>query len=261
MDTDAVNRLHSFSEPPFDKYRRNVYSQNGEDGVIEELLGRIGVCLGRGRTWAFESGAWDGKHLSNTYNLATKHGFTVVAVEGHPDRFTELVDTATELMGTGRGKIVPVNEWLGETTDTVGGILRRHGAPDDLALMSIDIDGFDYHVWENLSDDFRPAIVVIDIDSSVPPGVAGVHGDMIDGTPRGGTTFTSMLELGTRKGYVLVAHTGNCIFVRRDLVDRLGVSGINFVDPTRLFRWNLDHADEPSGSGYIGATNTSPPHT
>ena len=226
-------------------YARNVHSQHGEDGIIGELLDRLSGRIGRGRNWAFECGAWDGVHLSNTYNLAEERGFTVVAVEGDSERYSALVATARRVgevpdSGGERGRIVPVNRWLSASEDTIGDVLRAAGAPRDLALMSIDIDGADYQVWENLSDDFRPAIVVIEIDSSVPPGTAGVHGD-----GREMTTFTSMLDLGRRKGYSLVAHTGNMIFVHDDLVGRLGLPGITFKDPARLFDWGHVVMDDP----------------
>lgn len=222
----ANNRLHLFAEAPLKKYARNVHSQHGEDGILTEVLARIGA-LGRG-AWAFECGARDGKRLSNTYYFASRHAFNVVAVERNSERFEQLLATRDEPCA---GKIIPVNRWLSPTSDTIGEILRHHGAPRDLALMSIDVNGCGYQAWENLTDDFRPMVVVIEVNSRLPPGAVGVPGD------RAGATFTSMLELGTRKGYALVAHTGNMIFVRNDLVPRLGLPGVTFRDPNRLFDW------------------------
>jgi hypothetical protein len=46
-------------------YRKNIYSQSGEDGVLEEILRRLEI-----RTGSFvEFGAWDGKHYSNNFHL------------------------------------------------------------------------------------------------------------------------------------------------------------------------------------------------
>jgi len=39
------------------RYRKDYYSQNGEDGVIEEILKRIGIKQG----YFVDVGAWDGK--------------------------------------------------------------------------------------------------------------------------------------------------------------------------------------------------------
>ena len=95
-------------------------------------------------------------------------------------------------------------------------------------MMSIDIDSHDYDAWKNTT--VRPAIVIIEIDSSSRPGIRGIYPDPT------GTTFTSMLELGRAKGYTLVTHTGNMIFVRDDLVNTLGMDTSN---PDGMFctRW------------------------
>jgi hypothetical protein len=46
-------------------HRNNIFSQNGEDGVIEYILDKLNITSGT----CCEFGAWDGKHLSNTFNL------------------------------------------------------------------------------------------------------------------------------------------------------------------------------------------------
>ena len=60
------------------KFRCDYYSQNGEDGIIKELIKRLNlkeleVC---------EFGAMDGIHLSNTFNLIKNHGAKAVLIEG-----------------------------------------------------------------------------------------------------------------------------------------------------------------------------------
>ena len=60
-------------------FRRNVYSQNGEDGVIDEIFRR----LGRSSGWFCEFGAWDGRYGSNSYSLLRK-GWDGVMIEGDP---------------------------------------------------------------------------------------------------------------------------------------------------------------------------------
>ena len=48
------------------KYRKNYFSQNGEDGILAKLLKDLKI---KNNITACEFGAWDGKHYSNTYNL------------------------------------------------------------------------------------------------------------------------------------------------------------------------------------------------
>lgn len=186
------------------KYLKNVYSQNGEDGILTELLDRLDIRAG----WVAEVGAWDGKHLSNTYALVEK-GFNAVYVEGDPEKFKDLQKTAAEHP---EGTIRAVNAMLSAGEDTFGAILEEYSA--EYAVVSIDIDSFDYAVWDKMR--LSPAIVVVEINSDEldPRRCTGP-----DDPP--GTSFPSMLELGRSKGYEFVCHTGNMIFVRRDLFPRL----------------------------------------
>lgn len=155
------------------KYHKNVYSQNGEDGILEECIRRMGLT-----GTSIEFGAPDRFFCSNTAALPeswTKLYYSDKASEGVEEKFI--------------------------TPDNVNDL-------PNCQLLSIDIDGNDYKVWEARWQ--APPIVVIEINSSCPPG------DIIISDPNHGTTYTPMVELGIKKGYFLLCHTGNLIFIRKD---------------------------------------------
>ena len=77
----------SFLEKPFDGQRKNIYSQNGEDGVISSILAQIGTNSPE-NCWCVEFGAWDGKHLSNTFALVER-GWNAVYIEGDEIKFQD----------------------------------------------------------------------------------------------------------------------------------------------------------------------------
>jgi glycosyltransferase involved in cell wall biosynthesis len=188
----------------YESYKRDIFSQNGEDGVIAELLLRLNITEG----WVCEFGAWDGVHLSNTFALVQTKRFSAVYIEANAQRFDDLVRTAAQYP-----KIVPLCQRV--EADKLDEILASTPIPRDFDVLSIDVDGIDYHIWKHLQV-YRPKIVVIEINSSISPTNKYYIHDEEAGYS--GTSFWPTLELGLSKQYRLICHTGNMIFIRRDLL-------------------------------------------
>ena len=68
------------------RFRSNVYSQNGEDGIIGEILRRLNIQKGT----FIEFGAWDGVHFCNSRHLV-EQGWDGIFIESDNDRFKDLV--------------------------------------------------------------------------------------------------------------------------------------------------------------------------
>ena len=47
--------------------------------------------------WVCEFGSWDGKHLSNTFNLIENKNFNAVFIEGDKNKYKDLLKTVKEL--------------------------------------------------------------------------------------------------------------------------------------------------------------------
>jgi hypothetical protein len=204
-------------------YASDRHSQNGEDGILAEIFRRLGIETG----WYVEFGAWDGKHLSNTYALL-EAGWSGVAIEGDLARFGDLQATAAEA----QGRLHVIHAFVGASgPDSLEALLSATPLPKQFELLSIDIDSYDYWVWESVIE-YDPMIVIVEINSSFP-----VHQDFVQppGPEAGGTSFASMLQLGQRKGYTLLCHTGNMFFARNDVVDRLGLPQAELANPDSLF--------------------------
>jgi hypothetical protein len=108
--------------------------------------------------------------------------------------------------------------------------------PKEFELLSIDIDSYDLDVWESLSE-YSPKIVVIEINSHIPPGIVWRHSGETQGN-----TFSATLDVGRKKGYTLVCHTGNLIFVRNDLVGKIKLDPVYLQFPELLFLY--EYLDE-----------------
>ena len=96
---------------------------------------------------------------------------------------------------------------------------------DSPSVLSIDIDNNDYHIWKAYNG--TPDIVIIEINSSIQPHITMIPGDR-------GASYRSMVELGISKGYTLLCHTGNLIFIlnkHRPLFPELGNTHPYFDSP------------------------------
>jgi len=210
------------------KFRKNIYSQAGEDGIIEEILKRLSIQDG----WFVEFGAWDGKYLSNTYALL-KQGWKGVYIEGDKKKFEDLQKTASEFPN----KLFPICAFVGLKGEfLLDSLLSKVNIPSEFEILSIDIDSYDWHVWKSV-EKYSPKIVIIEINSSTPPDIKYIQPPGRTDLPflKCGSSFIPMLELGKEKGYELVCHTGNMIFVRRDLIPKLNLPADELENPYTLF--------------------------
>ena len=228
IDSDA---LVAADDLPLNRYQSNIYSQSGEDGVIAEILRRLQL-IDVPDQWCVEFGAWDGKHLSNTFSLVERKNYNAVYIEGDKRRFQYLERTAQL-----HPSILPLCAYVGrrkDDTSTLDRLLAQTKIPKEFTVLSVDIDSYDLDVWESFAQ-YDPKIVVIEINSSVPPGIVWRHGPK---TP--GNTFSATLRVAQDKGYELVCHTGNLIFVRRDLVGQLAIEERFFKYPELLFLFDTE---------------------
>lgn len=195
-------------------FRRNDHSQDGEDGVLDEIFRRLSVTQG----WCVEFGAWNGMHLSNTFNLIKNHGWKSVLIEADAAKSVELRANMKPYDG-----VICLEQFVQlEGQGCLDKVLSRTPIPIDFDLLSIDIDGADYHVWNSVQI-YKPKVVIIEYNPSIPDDVSFVQ--VADIHVRQGSSLRALTELAAAKGYELSCATVcNAIFTRNDLFDRLGLS-------------------------------------
>lgn len=185
------------------QYESNVTSQSGEDGIIEKILETLGETDG----WCVEFGAWDGKHLSNTYNLTENKGYSAVLIEANPEKFTTLDKTYKN-----KPEIVTLNAFVGfDEDDNLDTLLEPTAIPETFDVLSIDIDGNDYHVFAAMTR-YKPKIVVVEFNHTIPSHIDFVQEK--NPSVAQGASLAAMIRLGKSKGYEAVATTRtNVLFV------------------------------------------------
>jgi hypothetical protein len=195
------------------EYASNIHSQFGEDGIINHILEVLGISEG----WFCEFGAWDGKYLCNCRVLFEK-GFKGVFIESDTEKFVELEENYKATL------VETINRKVGLQGNSLDKILLKTVLPYDFDILSIDIDGNDYQIWESL-EFYRPKVVVIESNHTF-----GYNIEFIQkyGEDCIGASALSLYKLGKLKNYTLVCYNIiNCFFVRNDLMKHFNLN-LNF---------------------------------
>lgn len=179
----------------YNKYSKNYYSsQNGEEGLLEECLKRIPtktkLCV--------EVGGNDGVWLSNTAWLIKFNGWSGKFVEADFDLWQKSCENWKAFANV-KSQCSFVNE------SNIDAFVSA-----DCEVLSIDTDGVDYKIFKAMTH--KPKIVIIEIDSSIHPYEDVFNRD-------GGAGYMPMVRLGIEKGYFLLCHTGNLIFIDQQYRD------------------------------------------
>ena len=209
------------------RHARSVTSQEGEDGVIEEIFRRLKIDKG----WCVEFGAWDGEFHSNVRTLIREHGWAAVFIE--PDSY------AFQLLTRNYAGVPDIHCFQTlvevEGPSTLDAILARSPIPRDFDLLVIDIDGNDWFIWQSLQG-YRPKVVMIEINPFLQADIDFVRWN--DGSVKASASLAAVTRLGRDKGYELVCVVGgNAVFVRREDFAQFGVADNR---PAAMFRARLE---------------------
>lgn len=189
------------------------WSQNDEDGIIAEIFRRIGVSH---HTFV-EFGVGDGGE-NNTAALLTQ-GWRGLWVEGDAGKATSIHHNFELLI---QASLLRMSHSF-VTRDNAAAIVAAAGLGPEIDLLSIDLDGNDYHVWEALGN-VNPRVVVVEYNAKFRPPADWVwpyrEDHAWDGTDGFGASLCAYERLARAKGYQLAGCnlTGtNAFFVRADL--------------------------------------------
>jgi hypothetical protein len=216
-----------------DKFKKNSYSANGEDGILQYLISNIPH---NSPLYVVEFGAADGIESSNTLSFI-KSGAKAILIEGNRSKY-ELLEKNMQKYPEVSCVNCYVAIFKDETRNTLENILISYGWPKDFDILSIDIDSNDALIFATMKDYF-PKIVVIELNPYYLPGVKFFSTSKISGN-----SFSTILEIFLNKNYTLVAHTGsNLIFVRNEFFKFTGLDEFVQIYPEILFDTSFIQVD------------------
>lgn len=206
--------------PAFADVEFRAFSQNGEDGILLFLF----ALLGTGQRRVLEICAGEGREC-NAANLIINHGWEGLLFDGNPENvrrgqqfFAQHPDTFS---------LPPrfVQHWI--TRENINQLVKENGFTGEIDLLSLDIDGNDYWIWEAL-DVVSPRVVVAETQCiwgneravTVPYDPQFRAGFVNQFGVYSGASLPAFIRLANRKGYrfVGVQRLGfNAFFVHNDL--------------------------------------------
>ena len=209
------------SVPKVEETGFRVFSQFEEDGKLLFIFSLIGMS---NRTF-IEFGSDDGVN-SNSANLYFNFGWTGLFMDGNP----KAIERGRRFFARHPHPHVHRPKFV-ETyinRENINDLIRKNGFEGEIGLLSIDIDGNDYWIWDAITV-VQPQVVIIEThnefgmnDIIVPydpdyvyPGKHPVYH---------GASPVAMNKLAKRKGYRLVGANDlgfNLIFVRNGICDEL----------------------------------------
>ena len=199
-------------------YKKNIYSQGGEDGVIDKIF----EIIHKWDNWCVEFGAADGEYLSNTKNLIQNKGYSAVLIEGDKKEYNNL-----EKYYYSKNNVIAINKYIDITNNSIDKILEKTPIPINFDFLSIDIDGNDYYIWESLNH-YKPKVICIEFNPTIPNEVHFVQ--PYDPKISQGTSLLPLIELAARKGYKLVSILSiNAFFVKEEYYHLFGMQDNSLV--------------------------------
>ena len=210
----------------------SAYSQNGEDGILDLLIESLELdSLHSSYPRAFvEFGVQDYTE-SNTRYLLKKRNFMGFIIDG----------SATHIESIKQDGIYWKHDLEAQcafiTKDNINTLIKQwldSRKLDNIAILSIDIDGVDYFVWEAI-ECVKPAIVVVEYNAlfgeslcvSVPyradfDRFLAHHSGLYFGA-----SIKALISLGKSKGYIFVGADSsgtNAFFIHQSLESKLPLS-------------------------------------
>ena len=188
-------------------FSKKIYSQFGEDGILLEILNRLkNKNLDK---WCVEFGAKDGISYSNTYNLIKHYNYNAVLIEGDKKYFKKLSKNLPQK------NIVKINKFVNFSgPNNLDKILGSTVIPKNFDILSIDIDGCDFYIFESLIN-YRPKIVCIEFNHLIPNSVEFVQKK--DFKIKQGSSAKSLIKLAGKKDYKLVGSSfSNLFFIDKE---------------------------------------------
>ena len=196
-----------------------VSSQFGEDGIIQYLVNILPI---KNKTFV-EFGVEDYSE-ANTRFLLFNNNWSGLIIDGSDSNIHKIKNSNYYW----KYDLVATNKFITKENinDIISEYLRNSKSDQDIGLLSIDIDGNDYHVWNEINC-IKPIIVICeynsvlgkDIEVTIPYNANFMRTRAHFSNLYFGASIQALYQLGRKKGYEYIGTNlagNNAFFVRKD---------------------------------------------
>jgi hypothetical protein len=182
------------------------FSNFGEEQILAKYIAQL-LPESQSRT-AVDIGAGDGVKGSNTYALF-RDGWQGVGFEGSNRKVCKLAAAYKHYPQVSAAKCVvtPLN---------VVPLLKAYNIEHEFGVLSLDIDSYDYWVLDAVLAEFRPRLIVTEINEKIPPPIKFVVKFAPDFQMTHhffGYSIASLAELAARFDYAILEVEYNNAFL------------------------------------------------
>ena len=217
LDTPHIQGSRYTNEKSLLRHQSQVFSQNGEDGMIAEIFNRIGTT----NKVFVEIGLEDGTECNS--RLLLQSGWTGLWIEGDKECGQSIQERYHQKIEKGSLKL----SQSFVTKENVESLLQQEQISHTFDFLSIDIDMNTHHIWSSIRN-FKPRVACIEYNASVPPSldysVPYDENAKWDGSNHFGAGLKTLEKIGQELGYSLVAcdFLGvNAFFVSNEVCEEL----------------------------------------
>lgn len=227
-----------------ERYGYKSYSQNDEDGIIEEIFNRIGTTNKIFVEFGVENG------LESNAHLLLFKGWTGLWIEGSEESYNSLCSRFYPVIKKEQLKVI--HAFI--TKDNINNLIGQADISGEIDMLSVDVDGNDYYIWDSI-EIVSPRVVVIEYNGKLPPSVDWVmaydENHIWDGTDWHGASLKALENLGRKKGYQLVGtgiNGANAYFIKEKLAGEKFILPANAELLYNPARFGIQHIiGHPSG--------------
>lgn len=202
--------------PDFEEVEFQVFSQRGEDGIIQYICSNIDIP-----NKIFVEFGVENYTESNTRFLLINNNWAGLVIDGSKDNI-EFIKSDFVYW---KYDLTAYQSFI--TKENINTTINKYTSCRDIGLLSVDIDGNDYWVWEAITD-IKPRIVVCEYNSlfgaekavTVPYKPDFVRGSEHFSDLYFGASLGAFCKLAESKGYDFIGTSSagiNAFFVRKDL--------------------------------------------